>query len=201
MRQEDLERLVREVLGDSYASFEVPSYALTEDLKAQKADIVCQLQRAGEGVVRSVEGSGVGLVDALFRGLKAALSDEYPSLNHIHFIQFGISGDFSKPGADRAQADAVGHVKLVVENTSKRQFTFYSDSRSISASSVDVVVKAVEHFVNAELAVLRIFDWIQDAKSRSRPDLADKYTQRLADLVQNASYSESIERKKQSLGM
>ena len=52
---------------------------------------------------------------------------------------------------------------------------------------------------DAELAVLRVYDWIEDARRRSRPDLAEKYTHRLADLVQNASYSETIERKKSGL--
>ena len=90
--------------------------------------------------------------------------------------------------------------QLTDGGASGRAFVFEHTSPSVSASSVRAVLSAVEHFINAELAVLKVFSWIEDARKRSRPDLADKYTQRLADLVQNASYSETIERRKKALG-
>jgi acyl-CoA thioesterase FadM len=135
------------------------------------------------------------MLDALFTGLKDALSDDYPSLNNIHFVDFAISGDFESY-RNAAHSDAALVVRLAVANSSGRRFEFSHKSRSISASSAGVVVRCVEHFVNAELAVLQVHNWIADAKKRHRQDLVDKYTQRLADLVQNASYSESIERSR-----
>jgi hypothetical protein len=110
-------------------------------------------------------------------------------------VDFGIFGDF-KSYQNEAHSDASLVVRLAVANSSGLRFEFSHESRSISASSVGVVVECVEHFVNAELAVLRVHDWIADAKKRHRQDLVDKYTQRLADLVKNASYSESIERSR-----
>lgn len=202
--QEELEGLVQEILGDAYHHLSVSKYMLNEDIEAHTATIVCALVHRGgeEGPVeRAVEGVGVGMIDALFKGLKRSLSPDYPSIEHIHFVDFSISGDFDGHPETDSRSDAHGRVRLVVENTSGRHFSFESSSRSISASSVQAVVKAVEHFVNAELAVLRVYDWIDDAKRRSRPDLADRYTQRLADLVSNASYSDSIERKKASTGL
>ena len=59
---------------------------------------------------------------------------------------------------------------------------------------MSLIGMCVEHFVNAELAVLRIFDWINEAKQRQRPDLVEQYTRRLSELMQNATYSESIAR-------
>ena len=106
-----------------------------------------------------------------------------------------MSGDFKKAPRDNgSHTEVPGTVRLVIENASGREFTFENTSVSVSASSVAVVAKGVEHFVNAELAVLKVVSWIEDAQRRSRPDLAEKYTQRLAELVHNASYSDTIER-------
>ncbi|MGM0574671.1 MAG: alpha-isopropylmalate synthase regulatory domain-containing protein [Myxococcota bacterium] len=199
MEQDELERLVREVLGEGYTDLEVTAYSLEEDIHEGKASIVCKLMGVAGDNGRAVEGQGVGMVDALFNGLKATLSEDFPSLDHIYFVDFGITGDFSE-SKTVSHTDVAGHVTLVVENSSGRRFTFESESKSISASSVGVVVECVEHFVNAETAVRRVYEWIEDARKRARPDLAEKYTQRLADLVQNASYSESLERLRQKVG-
>ena len=198
MEQDKQNSTVREVLGDDYRSYEVTRYTLTEDMGEGQASLVAQLHRVGDGVGSAVEGEGVGMVDALFQGLKRALAPEYPSLEHIHFVDFRVIGDFSSTG-NQAHSDAPGLVELAVENSEGRRFTFESKSTSVSASAVGVVVRAVEHFVNAELAVLRLYEWIQDAKRRTRPDLAERYTNRLAELVKNASYSESIERRRKQL--
>jgi hypothetical protein len=200
MKQLDLQSLVREILGEDYRHYEVSKYTLTEDIAVGRANILChmtcQISHDGSDETYAIEGTGVGMVDALFKGLKTSLSDRYPSLEHIEFVEFGVTGDFTSNSDDNSHSDAQGRVRLAVQNTEGRQFNFRSTSMSVSASSVSVVVKAVEHFVNAELAVLRIYDWIEDAQGRNRPDLAEKYTHRLADLVQNATYSASIERRK-----
>jgi hypothetical protein len=193
--QDELQRLTREVLGEDYIEYYVSKYTLTEDIEAGTAWIVCQLSQVGKGPLFAVEGKGVGFIDALFNGLKRGLVGDYPSLGHIHFVDFVVSGDFKKATRDSgSHSEVPGTVRLVIENASGREFTFENTSPSVSASSVAVVVKGVEHFVNAELAVLKVVTWIEDAQRRSRPDLAEKYTQRLAELVQNASYSDTIER-------
>ena len=200
MKQLDLQSMVREILGDDYRCYAVSKYTLTEDISLGRASILChltcQLSQNGSDETYSIEGTGVGMVDALFKGLKGTLSRDYPSLEHIEFVEFGVTGDFNSGSDETSHSDAQGRVGLAVKNTAGRRFQFESTSLSVSASSAAVVVKAVEHFVNAELAVLRIYDWIEDAQARNRPDLAEKYTHRLADLVQNATYSASIERRK-----
>ncbi len=197
--QAELETMVRETLGERYRALRVTRYTLDEDMEAGQARIVTRLEGVEEAP-RAVEGEGVGMIDALFNGLKASLRGDFPSLDHIHFVGFAVSGDFSE-SAGGAGSDALGVVELTVENTAGRRFTFGSSSRSVSASSVEAVVRAVEHFVNAELAVLRVLDWIDDARARSRTDLVTRYTQRLADLVINASYSETVDRRRNASGL
>ena len=193
MEQAELERMVHEVLGGDYKDYVVSQYQLVEDMRENCARLECVLLDSHSGETSQIEGLGVGLVDALFKGLKRALSEEYPSLDRIHFLDFSVAGDF-RSACSEDGSDALGHVRLVVENSSGREFVFEAESHSVSASSCDVVVMCVEHFVNAELAVLRIFEWIQEAKERHRPDLVEQYTRRLSELMQNATYSESIER-------
>lgn len=198
--QDELHALTREVLGADYVELTISRYTLTEDLETGHASIATQLVQSGEAAPRAIEGEGVGLVDALFKGIQQALVQDYPSIGNIFFVDFHVDGDFRRAKRDTAASDVPGVVRLGVANSSGRAFSFEKTSPSVSASSVGAVLKAVEHFVNAELAVLKVYSWIADARRRSRPDLADKYTQRLADLVQNASYSESIERSKKALG-
>ena len=197
--QAELQSLVREVLGADYIELHLARYSLTEDLGSGRATIATQLVQSGGAAPRSIEGEGVGLVDALFKGIQRALVADYPSIGNIFFVDFHVAGDFRDKKRDGARTDVPGTVRLGVENASGRAFTFEHTSPSVSASTVSAVLHAVEHFVNAELAVLKVFSWVADARKRSRPDLADKYTQRLADLVQNASYSETIERQKKAL--
>jgi len=198
--QAELHALTREVLGADYVELQVARYTLTEDLASGRASIATQLTLTGANAPRAIEGEGVGLVDALFKGIQRALVADYPSIANLFFVDFHVAGDFRGAKKDGARTDVPGTVRLGVENASGRSFTFEHTSPSVSASSVQAVLRAVEHFVNAELAVLKVYSWIEDARRRSRPDLADKYTQRLADLVQNASYSETIERTKKALG-
>jgi hypothetical protein len=193
MEQAELERMVHEVLGTGYKDYVVSQYQLVEDMRENCARLECVLLDTHSGETSNISGLGVGLVDALFKGLKDSLSTDYPSLDRIHFVDFTVAGDFRTSSSENG-SDALGHVRLVVENSSGREFVFEAESHSVSASSCDVVVMCVEHFVNAELAVLRILEWIREAKERHRPDLVEQYTRRLSDLMQNATYSKSIER-------
>jgi len=197
--QSDIHGLVLEILGDDYIHLKIPRYTLTEDLANGKATIVSQLFAGDDASPQAVEGEGVGFVDALFKGIQASLVDAYPSLAHIHFAAFGVVADV-RSITNGSRSDAPGTVRATVENASGRSFEFEHTSPSVSASSVAVIVQAAEHFVNAERAVLRVYSWIEDAKRRNRQDLAERYIGRLADLVQNASYSETIERAKAVLG-
>lgn len=194
MDQRELERLVRDVLGDAHVALTITRYELTEDLDNHRAAIQCDLKRSDQSGELTLAGEGVGMVDALFRALTGVLAEDFPSLERVRFVDFTFSGDFAE--ATAAQSDASGQVKLTVENLTGRRFAFAHTSASITACSLAVVLGAVEHFVNAELAVVTVCDWIDDARRRHRADLVDTYTRRLADLMLNASYSEVIERRK-----
>ena len=199
--QQELEAMVREILGDDYRELRISKYTVSEDIKSHECRLLCELRLAGSEETLPIEGRGVGFIDALFKGLKGALSNDYPSLDNISFVDFTTSGDFNDPSQGAARTEVAGLVRLVVENTSGQKFEFAYQSRSMSASCVAVVASAVEHFVNAEHAVLRVYDWIEEASAIDKPELVEQYTQTLAELVKNASHSETIERKRSESGI
>jgi len=194
-----IQRLIREILGEDYLDLWVERYTFEEQVSTNEGRIRCELTHRASGAGEVIEGYGVGVVDAFLRGLKGHLAPEYPSLETISFSSFAVRGDMES-GKGPAASDAVGEVQLVVKNSMGASFDFIHRSRSVIGSSVVVVLKAVEYFVNSELAFIRTWRGLQDAKERTRTDLVETYTRHLAELVRNTSYSEVIAEIRDHLG-
>ena len=190
-RQDQMRSLMREVLGESYFSLEVRGLSLEEDVAEGRSVVRAKLVDPRSGDEREIQGSGVGLVDAAFDALVTSLVDEYPSLAHIRFRSFKVDGD-TGTGEKVSRTDSEGVVRLEVDNQVNRTFVFTDASRSVSASCVRVTLAAVEYFVNSERAFLQVRGLLEDARGASRPDLVDRYTQMLSQLVENASYADSL---------
>jgi hypothetical protein len=193
LKQEQIASLLREVLGESYFVLQVRGHALEEDLVAGTSTVRMTLVDPQTGNERTLEGTGVGLVDAAFNALIRMLVSEYPSLTHIRFASFSLSGAVGT-GERGSQTDAEGIARLEVVNQVGRTFLFTDSSRSVAASCIRVTLSAVEYFVNSERAFYRVRSFLDDAKAKGRPDLAERYTQMLTLLVQNSSYAGSPER-------
>jgi hypothetical protein len=150
---------------------------------------------SGKGIAKpfAVSGEGVGFVDAVFHAFRDALGAEYPSLKSIRLVGFAVLADLDTI-RDQAGTDAVGRVTLTVQNTRGRRFEFHSASRSITASTLAATLEATEYFVNTERAFTTLHRALTDARSRNRADLAERYGLQLAELVENTSYSEVIEK-------
>ncbi len=196
--------LMHEILGDGYLELEVQSHVFEEDIKNGQSKIRATVAPVGQSAAtvktRTVEGGGVGLVDAFFRGLIDQFSPEYPSLRTIRFIGFTLTAKIDR---DRPRgvsgSDAVGEVRLLIENSEGDAFEFLSASRSITASALQATLNAVEYFVNSEKAFLISYRALKDAQSRGRADLVQTFSRRLSDLVKNTSYSEAIEAARKDL--
>lgn len=193
-----MQQLLRDVLGERYVEVEVSSYRLDEDLLHRRATLRCELALR-PGVTRLIHGTGVGLVDALFEGLKQALADEYPNLHHVHFVDFELSGDFSSRGAgDESGSGAPGVVKLALKNSLGRPFAFSTSSSSVTAGSIEAVVRSVEHFINAERAAGTIERWVAEAPHRSHDNFVEADFRELGELVLASAYCERLERVREA---
>ena len=178
-------------------ALELERIVLDEDAKTGKSTVTVEVTDS-RGQKQTVQGTGVGMVDALIGGLFKRYEVEYQSLRSIELASFAIQARLDTKQR-RAGADAVCEVTLEVRNSEGKLFAFSDSSRSISASSARTVIAAVEYFVNAERAFITLYKSRQDARERNRDDLVTRYTEELAEVVKSTSYAEVIESIKKEL--
>ncbi len=187
---------MREALGDDFRTLDVRRYALEEDFGDGHCTIRCEaVENPGERAFE-VHGKGVGMLDAFFSALRERYQGEFPSLASIRFSSFsvrGLMGDAHAQHATDAQAEAT----VGVSNSSGREFHFTTLSPSVSHSSIEAVLAAVEYFVNSEQAYVRIYKALQHHRTSGRPEMVAHYTELLAEMVRNTSYSSAVERLQQ----
>jgi len=191
------EELIQSVLGQDYVHLEAEGYEISEKLGDSACSVGVSLHRRDPGErTEQISGAGVGFVDALYHGLIDHYAREYPSLKTITFTGFEVKGNMGTSEERGADAECV--VTLVVQNSHGREFRFEDRGRSLVAAALSVVVESAEYFINSEKAYITVFNARTDAKLRNRPDLIQKYTANLAELVKTTSYSEVIERAEKS---
>ena len=157
--------------------------------------IACVVKDCHSGEVRTIEGRGEGVLDAFFHGLQDHLAASFSSLKTLKFASFEIRGDL-ETGRGQAGTDAEAVAALVVRNQKGRDFEFRHSSRSIVGSGIEATLEAAEYFVNSERAFLTMHEALGDARKKNRSDLVEKYTNILAALVENSSYSELVEQRR-----
>jgi hypothetical protein len=221
-RKKQTESLIREVLDEDYLDLKVTSIQLSElvhhepqfaeeisidEVMSDEESATCELkislsQREGDASTShhegfTLQGIGVGFVDAAYDALITHYAMEYPSLNTLHFASFDAKAELET--SRRSGADAVCRVRLVVWNHDKDPFEFQGVGRSMAAVSLTVVIQAVEYFVNSEKAFIQVYRALSDARSRGRQDLVERFTAQLADLVKTTSYTEVINKIRQEV--
>jgi len=186
---------MRGVLSDEFFTLSFSDYRL-EAMREGPSHIACTVIENPGDRHFELRGEGVGLVDAIFGALCERYQSQHPSLQTISFSGFSVRalpGDArrERPSAAKAEA-AVG-----IRNSSGREFEFTAISNSVGDSSIEAVLAAVEYFVNSERAYVRVYEALQHHKTTGRIDLVGRYTELLAEIVQNTSYSSAVERLKQ----
>jgi hypothetical protein len=184
--------VTREILGENYLHFALERMEIVEDKEGVVVKV--RLSRAGTGELIDLEGKGVGLIDAVFEGLTRRFGDEYPSLKTIAVTDF-------RPGFDGAQgrrSDALAVATLRMKNSHGAEFQFERKTASVTRSSVRVALDALTFFINSERAYVQLHLALKDAKDRRRSDLVEKYRGQMSTLVHATSYSEVLERLRDS---
>ena len=190
--------LIRRVLGNDFLALEVKRIVLDEDVGTGRSKVTVEMAD-NRGQAQTVEGEGVGMVDALIGGLFKRYEVEYQSLRSIELASFSVQARLDTKQR-RAGGDAICEVTLEVRNSEGNVFSFSDTSRSVSCSAARAVVAAMEYFVNAERAFITLYKSRQDARERNRDDLVTRYTEELAEVVKSTSYAEVIENIKRELG-
>jgi len=190
--------LIQRVLGDEYLEHDLVGLVCEEDFAEEKSRVRLDLRASSGAAAYTVEGEGVGIVDALTHALLRRFAPEYHSLESIEFTGFTVSAHFDTKN-QRSGSDAVGEVTLEVRNSEGVPFVFADASRSVASSAARSVLAAVEYFVNAERAYITLYKALKDARDRNRPDLVTRYTRELAEVVKSTSYAEIIEQIRQEI--
>ena len=188
------EALIRRVLGANYLQLNLVRIIIDEDATSTVKAIINEGDQPVE-----VEGKGVGVVDALYKGLLDRYAREYQSLKTIQIVGFHLTADMESKKA-QAGVDAVGKVTLDVTNSEGRHFSFTDASRSVTTSSARAVLQCVQYFINAERAFLTLYNARRDALARGREDLVARYTAELSEVVESTSYAEVIANIRKELG-
>lgn len=197
-RQQDALAHMREVLHESYRQLTVTNYRLEEDVSAGEATILSRIHVQPSDRTIGIEGVGNGLIDAFFVATRDRFASEYPSLKNIRFTTFKARGLLQEATGTASDADAEVH--LGITNSYGREFSFLSRTTSLSRASIEAVLAAVQYFVNAEMAYITTWKALQHYRESGRNDLESKYTELLAELVKNTSYSSVIEEIRGDIG-
>jgi hypothetical protein len=187
--------LAREILRDGYRSFEVERLEVVEE---NRVAVRARLRSSAGDVTQEIVGEGVGLVDAFFDGMLKAWAEEFPSLKTISIADFAIGSGFD--GTRGRRSDALAVARLQVVNSHGVTFSFEQRTPSVTRSCIRVALDAVMFFVNSERAYVQLQVAMKDAKERRRSDLVARYRDQMGVLVQATSYSEVIERLRESGG-
>lgn len=199
VQQQDALNRMREILNENFVTLEVASYAVREDFAASRCAITATVLEQPSGSELEVSGEGVGTIDAFFGALRARYAAEHPSLGSLRFTRVGIQGLMNE-ARQGTGTDARAQAEIGITNSYGIEFLFGAVSASISRSSVEAVLSGVEFFVNSERAYVTAYRALDHAKRSHRPELVARYTDWLAHMVRNTSYSAVIERLQASGG-
>lgn len=188
MRRRTTDALIERVLSEDYLRLRVVHYQMAEYVAPEGGCRATLTIEAGDDEVReTVEGRGVGFVDAVYQGLMQHFAIAFASLRTLQFTGFEVVGRMDT-GRDAIGLDAEVEVRLSVANSDRRRFDFTAIDRSTLAAAVAAVVRVVEHFVNSERAYVRLHRALADAQGRGRPDLVERFRSELAELVNTTDY-------------
>ena len=192
-----VDKIAREVLRDSYMTLSVKNLELAEDFAALKSKLRASLEIKASGSARqiSLEGEGVGLIDAAFDGMMKAFAPEHISLTAITIDDFSIGIKFR--GTSGRKSDAYAIALLRMKNSENHEYAFTYRTPSTSQSSVGVVTEAFAFFVNSERSFVQLHMALEDAKKRNRSDLVERFSQQMAILVSATSYKQVVEKMNQ----
>ena len=198
-KQDKMVALMREILQDDYTELSVRLYTLTESFDEDEplCRLTCHLTNA-DGSDMTVESEGVGVIDALFNGLRVRLADDFPSLQSIRFSQFTIRGLISV-AEEASTSAAAAEATVGILNSEDVEFIFQATAPSVSRAGMQATVKAAEYFVNSERTFVRLHEILEHYRLEGRTDLVEKYTELMSRVVGNTSYSNVVERIKKSM--
>lgn len=199
IRREESQALLKDLLAGKYLTLSIGALSIDEQVATGETQVRCELSIANiEGVLDNynVVGAGMGFIDALFNGVCDKIVDDCQTFDNLSIQEFHVEVDKNelREAKRRGVQGSAANVDicLILHNgyltKSSAYMPFRSRSRSLVSAGVQVVMQAVEFYVNSEKAVMELRSLINNAKERNRIDLVERYISMLSTLTENTSY-------------
>ena len=156
------------------------------ELNENSEETNVKLKLSVDNEVKELPGKGVGIVDAGFNALSDGFGEQFKSLSTIQLSDLYFQVDHS--AGRELSLKSKTKMKLEFRNDSKDKMCFSEKTTSMSFTSISVLVKAFEFYINCENLFKRLKFLIKDADQRGRSDVASKYRYNLSKVVEVTSY-------------
>ena len=136
-------------------------------------------------------GQGVGIMHSLFLCLKELYAVEYPSLREIELKSFAANTYLGSPDLPN-KIEACVEIVVEFENAYGQVTPFRASSSSLLKSAAMSLVSAIQYYINAEKAFLKLRSLIKDAEERKRSDIKMDLVYKITKIVGVSSYEELV---------
>ena len=190
MLVEDLQRRqidasVRETLGLNSLALQDEFITISETKKGSPTTVDFMFHEISNTKKKhvTINSSGRGFIDAIFRGMVDEYSKQYPSLNQIKLKKFTVS----TPGFLDEETASDVEVSLRFE-ISNNFFTFSNRSNSIVRSAYCNLLETFQFYINCEKCFFVLRNAVKDARERNRSDIVSSCSYKMSNLTKMISY-------------
>ena len=189
VQREEIESLIQEVLADQYIEVELQSVKVSEEAKVIGTNTALVLTRSDQPKKIRCKADGNGMVHSLFLCLKEIFAEEFVSLSKINLYSFAVNTRLDT-ALTKEKTDARVEVLVEFENAFGAVVPFRAASTSLLKATLDTLIAAVQLYINAELAFVRIKSLITEAEVRNRYDVRADLIYKITKIVGVSSYEE-----------
>lgn len=181
--------LIKKTLKRKYKTLKLKSLSFQESYSGDVPEISSSMTIGIGRSSKRLKSTGVGLVDAAFRGLKDHFLPNYRSLEFIKLRSFRV---YTSPADSESAGSTEASVAVMVEFTNAygKVVPFRYSSSSLTKSVAHCLVGAFEFYINSEACFLTLKELVSDAAARGRHDIKDSYISDMVSIVGVSSYEE-----------
>ena len=176
LKREDIKKIFLRRLGANMIKLEAVNINVAESVSSDFTETnISFLEKEGDSskVVCANETRAKGFLDGIFKSLYEKYVSEYHSLSNIKLINLSVSPLMSS-AIKSIGTDAKTSVTVVSEIENYGYVNFSSTSRSLVYSSFCASLSTFEFYINCEKCFYLLLKVLEDAKRRSREDVAQE---------------------------
>ena len=181
--KESINTIIEQILKDDRVSLSLQGFEYSET--STTASISIDFLYNGKPCMAT--GKGVGLIDASFNCLRDFFSADFYSLKQIKFQELYIKPNFLKT-RKKSRSEAPVEVCIEFSNKNEERILFEHFSKSVSFSSVECIIGAIEFYINCEKLFYTLKRLVKEAASRDRNDIKERYLYHISEVVKVAYY-------------